>query len=767
MKLKIEYQRATELPDWLLKEVGGDRLLASLLIQRGMKSPEDVRSFLDPTFFKPTAPAEFPGMERAVAMVLAAVREGKRVCVYGDYDVDGVTATVILVTLFRKLGGIVTYHLPDRFKEGYGINQEVIKGLAGRTDLIISCDCGISNYREVALARELGMEVLVTDHHQLPAELPPAEVILSPLLLEDGHQARQLPGAGMAYFLAAAVLNSLQRVEESREFLDLVALAVVADVVPLLGENRFLLQTGLPVLARTERIGLQQLFKVSGLQAERLIEEDIAFRLAPLLNSAGRLVHARLAAELLLTEQPQEAGQLAGQLVMLNQRRKQLQAEIIAEARQLIGAPANREGIVLYQPHWHQGVLGIAAGRLAEDLQLPVILMSLKDDNCTVTGSARSIPAININQQLKKTASFLEKFGGHAGAAGFSLRREQLTPFSLTIGRILKEEVEQLTDQRIIRVDQELELAEVSLQTYHQLRKLAPFGEQNPKPRFLCYQTEVIARRTLSNKQHQKLVLSKNGVEHHSLWWWSGQREVGREIDLVYTIDLSYFSGQPSLQLLVEEAINRETVVETVKGRVREAAAALEILDYRQRSKQEIAQLEETGSVYFWEGLKKPERLQLINRYQLTRGKTLVLLSCPPALDILKELILVLAPLRLILAYQGSEPGRSKDFLTRLVGLLKYSIKEKDGLVDLYQLAVLTEQLESTVLLGLKYLQARGLIRFEHLDPRRLLVTRDSSGQLKGRTIFRQGLSDLLQETMAFRRFMLDGAVSKIKKLLS
>src|SRR5690554_2648062 len=225
MNIEINYKKELHIPQWLEQELDGDRLLARILVQRGLDTPAKVREFLDPEFYQATSAAEFPGMEKAVSKLLKAVNDGKKVCVYGDYDVDGVTSTVILLELIKKLGGIAIYHLPDRFKEGYGMSKGVVRRLADEVEMIITCDCGISNYEEVALAKKLGLGVIVTDHHQLPAELPPADVILSPKLLPEDHRAYELPGAGMAYFLAEGVLSKVGKAEECGEFMDLLSLA--------------------------------------------------------------------------------------------------------------------------------------------------------------------------------------------------------------------------------------------------------------------------------------------------------------------------------------------------------------------------------------------------------------------------------------------------------------------------------------------------------------------------------------------------------------
>ena len=285
MRIEICYSKKLEIPDWLEELADGNRLLAGILLQRGFDTVEKARKFLQPEFYRPTRFSDFSHMEEAVDLILATIKRGEKICIYGDYDVDGVISTTILVELIRKLGGVAIYHIPDRFTEGYGMNEKVVRELAAQVGLIITCDCGIANYEEVKLAKELGLKVIVTDHHNLPDRLPPADYILTPRLLDSSHRAYELPGAGMAYFLALALLDRAGRgnfdgfIEDLKvSILELVVLAIVADVVPLRGENRYLLQIGLPLLKGTRRTGLRELYRVAGLDSlDSITEEEIAF----------------------------------------------------------------------------------------------------------------------------------------------------------------------------------------------------------------------------------------------------------------------------------------------------------------------------------------------------------------------------------------------------------------------------------------------------------------------------------------------------------
>ncbi|MFW6022114.1 MAG: single-stranded-DNA-specific exonuclease RecJ [Halanaerobiaceae bacterium] len=770
MNIEATYDSNIYIPDWMEQELDGNMLLARILLQRGFDNPEKMKKFLDPEYYQPTTPSAFPNMEKTVDLILNAVSEKKKICIYGDYDVDGVTSTVILMDMIKRIGGEAVYHLPDRFIEGYGMNKNVIKGMAGEVDIVITCDCGISNFDEVALAGELGMEVIVTDHHHLPDKLPPADVILSPKLLDEGHPAFNIPGAGMAYFLTSAVLARLNRSEESRDFLDLLSLAIVADVVPLLEENRYLLQIGLPLLAETERMGLKALFKTVGINdPTKITEEDIAFRIAPMINSAGRILKADLAAELLLTEDRFQAQKYAAELEAVNKRRKKLQDEVIDEALEILGINYGRNPIVLYRPHWNEGVIGIAAGRLSEDFQVPVILMCQKEDGKTVTGSARSIPGIHIYQELKKCEKHLSKFGGHAGAAGFSLLRDNLTAFKKTISKFLSDQLVSRDDSKVIEVDGELSMDKIDMQDYYDLRILAPFGEKNPRPLFISRDVEVIYNRATSNERHLRLILGQNGCQHSAIWWWSGDKQLRKKINVIYSLDINEFRGKKELQLVVEDILGEKNQVNEDKTASYEID--FKLLDYRDWKENKSVVPDFDDAVYYYEGLEKQESTEwlknkeLINRYQVVRRETLILLSCPPSLEIFKELIYANRPSILVLAYSRSDIIDGNTFMKQLMGLIKFIIKHRNGQLDVYKIASLTGQMESTITAGLRYLEARGYITLNNFNPRFFVVRENKEPQKTNWKMKEKELMALIKETNSFMLYFLRIEIGKLANL--
>lgn len=764
MKVDIIYTKNSKIPSWLIEEVKGNKLLATILFERGFDTPDKVRQFLTPELYQPTDPVDFPGMNEAVELIIKSVQNKQKTCIYGDYDVDGVTATTILVNLIKLIGGEVIYHLPNRFTEGYGMNQAVIRELSEQVDLIITCDCGISNHQEIALAKSLGLTVIVTDHHHLPQELPPADVIVSPKLLADDHPAQHIPGAGMTYYLAQAVLAAQQRQNESQQFLDLVALAVVADVVPLLDENRYLLKEGLEILANSERPGIQELCKICGIVQAEISEEDIGFQIAPRLNAAGRIINAQIAVELLLTSHQHEAKNLARELDQINSRRKELSEQIYEEAKAQLGKGFANQPIILYQPHWHQGVLGIAASKLCEEYYVPVLLLGLKEDGKTITGSARSITGIHILEALEECAEFLTKYGGHVGAAGLSLAHDRLIGFQKSLEKILLDKLKKLGDKREIRVDGILPLSAVDRKAYFELQKLAPFGAGNPLPIFLCSDVEVVYHRATTNNKHLRLILKEQNIQHPAIWWWGGERELTPRIDLVYSIGLNRWQGREEIQLLVNQVINREVGEEVEKYQVETLEFKIE--DWRNWQELGNRLPEFNNPAFYYEGIPRTDFPELINRYRFCTAETLVLLSCPPSFHVLQELIFAIRPTSLILAYSNRELTSNEMFVKRLLGLIKYIVEQKSGRSDIYQLSTLTAELENTVMIALKNFAEQGLIEVEFFGVDEFLLKKGNGQKKSGNLGNKDRLGILLNESRAFRKYLLTSSIKEIKSLL-
>jgi len=766
MKIKMDNEK--KIPEWLYEEVNNDNILAKILYNRGINSRDEVKKFLDNKNYKPTLPNDFPNMQEGVKKIVDAIDKDEKIMVYGDYDVDGITSTTILVTFLQQLGAKVDYHIPDRFEEGYGMNKEIIKNIKGDIDLILSCDCGISNYEEVRLAKELGIDVIITDHHDLPDDLPPADIILTPKFFNKEHRAYSLPGAGMAYYLVKGIINFINNNSNYKniynseikrnQFLDLLALAIIADVVPLKEENRYLLKKGLKFLKETERKSLNKLFELSGINKKLINEEDIAFRIAPILNAAGRMENADIAVEMFLARDEKEIEKLANKLIKINSRRKEIQQKIIEEAEEMIKDQfSNKDSaIILYQPHWHEGLLGIAAGRLAENYNLPALLMTLKEDGKTITGSARSIEEIHINNKLKKVNKYLIKYGGHAGAAGFSLQRDQYTIFKKKLSSLLEDELSKISREESIKVDAKINLNEIDIESYYSLRKLAPFGEENPKPLFITKNCQFIKSRSFSNNKHKRLVVEQNNVKKNAIWWWAGEKKAPEKLNLIYNIDLNRFRGKENIQLTVKNIIDAKESGQS--NNKYDYLNSLRILDYRNWKEREhiedkLSKIE--NAVYYQEGSNSSYYKPVIDRYGIGENNKLVLISFPPSLSILNDLIYNNEPSEIILAFNKKDLKEKEGFIKRLTAILKYILKEKNGKLKINEIAVLTGELEITVEVALKYLKASGYLNLEKIDENNYFIDFSEQKEKVDKKLYKNKLKSLLKESMSFNKFLL------------
>ncbi|MGM0409544.1 MAG: single-stranded-DNA-specific exonuclease RecJ [Bacillota bacterium] len=774
MNVKIHELANKKIPKWLLNEVEGNKLIANLLLQRGIDNKEKLLEFIDPDNYTATKTENFKNMNNAVNRIIKAIKLNKNILIYGDYDVDGITATTILLLYLKSLGANVSYHIPDRFKEGYGMNKKVIKDKAKSTDLILSCDCGISNYEEIKLAKKLNLEVIVTDHHDLPEKLPPADEILTPKFFNEDHKAKSLVGAGMAYYFVKGIENHIEKNNlniksqlKSENFLDLLSLAIVADVVPLKGENRYLLQRGLKKIKNTNRKALVKLIELSGISQSIISEEDIAFRLAPIINAAGRMENGSIAVELFSSNEKEKIEKKAKKMIKINQRRKDLQKEMIEEAELMIHEenidPENKKVIILYQPHWHEGILGIGAGRLSEKYNVPVLLMSLKNDEKTVTGSARSIEGININHFLKKVKKFLIKAGGHAGAAGFSLKRDKVMLFKKNLETLLNKKLSNMSIKNEIKVNAEIKLNNIDINSYYKLRILAPFGEENPKPLFISKDCSVLQERNFSENKHKRLLLEQKNSKQTAIWWWGGDEELNNNMDIIYTLDINRFQGKENLQLNIKNIINSKKMKLNNKREKYSFLEELKIIDLRNSNvNSKIEEIEKKDLAYYLEGEKKKKYTPVITRYDIKNCDSLVLLTIPPSLSILKDLVYNNEPKKLVLAFNKSKLSENKSFLNNFLALIKYVITNKNGKFNISEISVQLGELEETVELALKYIEAAGYIYLEKINENNFFISKNSNGNKEKKIKYKKNLRELLKESYSFKKFLLKVESEKI-----
>lgn len=548
-----------ELPADLVTSAGGSQILAELLLRRGIDNGDAAKSFLDPQNYKVTSPMEFSEMPKAIVRITEAIGRGEKICVYGDYDVDGVTATSLMYSTLKSLGANVDFYIPNRLSEGYGLNIKAVSILASkqRVKLLITCDCGISNFAEINLAKSLGVETIIVDHHSLPELLPPAVAILHPKQLDEEHPLYHLPGVGVAYKLAEALLQDNKREDEICSLLDFVTLGMIADMVPLVRENRYLVQIGLPKLLNSSRAGIKALLD----NTARMDGSDIVgFGLAPRINAVGRLADASLAVKLMTVEDEAEAKDLAGKLELENARRQELCEQIFFEAdKKAKQALANSQdlALALYSPDWHHGVVGIVASRLVEKYHCPVFVAELDLAEGKLKGSARGVAGVDLYAILKENEELMLRWGGHQMAAGFSAESANADVLCRALVESCNKVLAGKNMLPVLDIDLEVSPEIVDLSLTKLLKRLGPFGMWNKKPVLSMLSLKVLSTRVLGKEgKHHRLILqsSESGKQFECVYWRSVEVPAeGEQIDLAFTPEINVFNNAERLQLVLSD----------------------------------------------------------------------------------------------------------------------------------------------------------------------------------------------------------------------
>jgi len=536
-------------------------LVARLLVLRGQDSPESARSYLGATLADLPDPFLMEGMTAAVERLIRAVENGERVRIHGDYDVDGISGTSLLVELLRLLGARVDYHIPLRLRDGYGLSADALRLAAGDgISLVVSVDCGVTAAAEARLARELGLDLIITDHHQVPPELPDALAVVNPHQPGCAFPDKNLSGVGVAFFVLAALRQTLRRrgrfenrpEPDLRQYLDLVALGTIADVVPLTGINRILVKRGLALIGEGRRVGIEALRKVGAV--ETVDAMAVGFRLAPRLNAAGRLEDAGLGVELLLETDASAAAEIAARLDRFNAERQGIEKQVFAQARERAEKelPQEQRSIVLADERWHPGVIGIVASRMVERFHRPSILIGLSEGEGK--GSGRSVRGFHLVEALRGCSEHLCGFGGHAFAAGISLSEGSVAGFAQAFEMQARAGLseEQLTAR--IFYDGGCDPGMLDLPLLEQLSELAPFGAGNPEPLFLLRDVQARSPRVLGSSHLAFEIFAGEQRLRCIAFGMARQIEtLGGPVDLLAVPEFNHWKGRKSIQLRVRD----------------------------------------------------------------------------------------------------------------------------------------------------------------------------------------------------------------------
>ncbi|MCF7920032.1 MAG: single-stranded-DNA-specific exonuclease RecJ [Candidatus Cloacimonetes bacterium] len=541
----------------IVEESKFPEMIAEMLVRRGLYTPEDIDYFFHPDLSRLHDPFLFNDMEKAVRRIIEAINNNELITIYGDYDVDGTTSTALLYLGLRKVGALINYYIPHRMIDGYGLSISGVDQLKeSGTKLILSVDCGINSINEVASINEMGMDIIITDHHNPKEELPAALAIINPKLPDCQYPFKELAGVGVAYKLLMAVYSILgvDSSELNHKYLDLVALGTIADIVPLNGENRVFASIGLDRLVKKQNIGLNALITLAGLTEKELNASDIVFGIAPRINAAGRMGTAMTAVELLVSVDERESRELAQMIEQQNSLRQQIDQRTFNEACSIIEKKytnlADTMFIVVSSDEWHPGVIGIVASKLVEKYYRPAVMISFKDG--IGSGSGRSISDFDLFQALTHVQDCLDTFGGHKYAAGLSIMAEYLDAFENRISKYMRTQISPEALVPPLRIDSHLELYEINENLLEWLNRFAPFGPGNMKPVFYTEKVTIQGYPYCVGKNHLKLKVMKDGCELDLIGFNLGDYlpflKKGSFIDIAFSLEFNTWQGRTTIQ---------------------------------------------------------------------------------------------------------------------------------------------------------------------------------------------------------------------------
>jgi len=671
-----KFPELIDIPSDFQSGIGGSTVVSRTLYKRGLTTLASARGFLEPDYYSPTPADQLPGLNKASKRIQASLKANESILIWGDFDVDGQTSTSLLVSAIRELGGNVSHYIPNRAKESHGLTVQSLLDQIERFNpsLIITCDTGIDAHSPVSEAQKLGIDVIITDHHQLPPELPDSYAIVNPNFLPPSHPLFSLPGVGVAYKIVEDLFLSCNR--NADHYLDFVALGIVADVAELKGDTRYLLQRGLPLLRHTPRLGLQHLYTNAKLDQENISEEQIGFVIGPRLNALGRLSDSNSCVDFFTTNEPSLAAHLARELEMLNAQRQQLTEDIYQSAILKIEADSSLVNdypvlVLLGPPDWNPGVIGIVASRLVDRYHLPVIMLTQEGEQAR--GSARSIPGVPISELIASAQEYLLSHGGHPMAAGLKLQLDHVGAFRRKIADNFPNIVGDQLPSPAISIDAILPFESISINFIKDFQRLSPFGAGNPKLLFASRGVEVIADRTIGkNRNHRKLsLIDSAGTEKDVLWWNSvGIDLPSSSIDIAYSLALSNFKDQIQPQLTLQHFRTSVDTPILVKDHDK-----LEIKDLR-RQKDPLKTLEEITEEYpsaiIWSEYNLLSGFTVYPREDLFKSQTLIIWSTPPSPSVLKQALNTVSPKTVILFAETSTFKTTRSVIQELLGLLKH-----------------------------------------------------------------------------------------------
>lgn len=534
---------------------GFSPLLVQLMYNRGLTDPAQIESFITSDSKLSGDPLLLPDIHQGINRIYQGLLSGEKIAVYGDFDVDGITGTAVLVQGLQALGGNITPYIPHRIREGHGLNSDALDYLKNEgMSLVITVDCGVTGISQVKRAKRQGLDIVITDHHTPLGELPDAIAVVDPKREDSKYPFNELAGVGVAFKFLEALYNGMGKEKEVENYLDLVALGTVADMMPLLGENRYLVKQGLKVLNTNRRPGIREISALAGINADTIGAEEISWSLAPRLNAAGRLQHALTSYKLMVTESTEEALELSTVLEEQNAERQKMTGRSLAKAKEQVLAKGISPILIASDPDYPPGIIGLVAGRLSEEFYRPAIVIKVGEKSSN--GSCRSIPEFNIINALNECHELMSDFGGHARAAGFTMPTKNLSKLEEKLNLMAEQQLAGLDLRPRLDIDAEMNLSQLGGNTYQSLQSLAPFGMGNPIPTFVSRSVEVVDCQTMGNNGgHLRLKLRQNNVNWEAVAFGLGEcfKDMHSHIDIVYNLRLEHWRGEERLRLNIQD----------------------------------------------------------------------------------------------------------------------------------------------------------------------------------------------------------------------
>ncbi len=692
---------------------GEKSLIKRLLASRGINGEKEVEEFLNPLSVTPSSPEVFTDMPKCVERLAKAIDNHEKIVIYGDFDADGVTSTSLLYRTFSYLGADVSYFIPDREKEGHGFDTKALVKLmtALKPKLIISVDCGISDVDAVNFINSFKIDVIITDHHEAPEELPRAYGIINPKAqnaLDENLSAKEitsltsLAGVGVAFKVATAILQHYGKTEFISSILPYAAVGTVADVVPLVGENRYIVAKGLDLISEGKHYGLKRLIENAGYSVEKgLTAETIAFGVAPRINASGRLDTVEQAIKVMISDNPQEIDMAIQNLEEFNKIRQTLCQDTFLEADEMVQKEGNRNpAIVLFNSKWHVGIIGIVASKLVEKYYKPAFLMTYSEETKQIKCSARSIEGVHLYEVISSISEVLDGFGGHSLAAGLSFTPDK-TPFKNVKELLIKTVKEMTTGKELkpfLKIDLELMPDDISTDLVEEISRLEPFGASNPSPVFAMRNLKLKEKKLMGeNKNHLRLTVQKDGSEFNGIWWQKGDISLvnGDTLDVAFHPQINEFRGNTSVQLIIDDIHS-----EYLKEEEPETANKMKIYDHRKKTgilpqvndyikntKQNIMVFAESRQII--EMLKPFKNIteKIFTREEAPHCDAVMFFDYPADRETFENIIRETSPQSIHLMNYTIKYFDEKEFLKTFTGMLRYAAHNNAGKVDLRRCA--------------------------------------------------------------------------------